>query len=124
MIPSPPPSKASAGWTIVTRIKAGFLIFTVLLAMAASLLLQPVLKGIVVAQDLEVEGFALIYLTKPWIGVLLGIPALVCCLPLIRGSRHPLLWMTVATILLLLPFAFLLIGFLGVIGPMYEYRAL
>jgi hypothetical protein len=44
--------------------------------------------------------------------------------PLIRGSRHPILWMTVASILLILPFAYLLIGFLGVIGPMYEYRPL
>ena len=124
MIPPNAPSKPNAGWTLITRLKAGFLILTVLLAMIACVGLQPVLKGIATAQDVKVEGMARTYLEMPWIGVLLGIPALASCVPLIRGSRQPILWMTVASILLILPFAYLLIGFLGVIGPMYEYRPL
>lgn len=127
MPPSNPPgspSKPNAGWTLIGRVKAGFLILTVLLAMVACVGLQPILKRIVADQGIKVGEFAQIYLDKPWIGILLGIPALASCVPLIRGSRRPLLWMTVATILLLLPFAFLLLGFLGVIGPLYEYRPL
>ena len=124
MTPPSIPPKPNAGWTLIGRVKAGFLILTVLLAMVACVGLQPLLKGIAVEQNLKVEGFAVLFLEKPWIGVLLGIPALASCIPLIRGSRHPLLWMTVATLLLLLPFAFLLLGFLGVIAPLYEYRPL
>jgi hypothetical protein len=60
----------------------------------------------------------------PWIGALLGIPALVSCIPLIRGTRRPLLWMSIATVFLLLPFAFLLGAFVGVMAPLYEYREL
>ena len=100
------------------------LIFTALLAMVACVALQPLLRGIVTAQSIKVEGFARVYLDMPWIGVLLGIPALAACVPLVRGSRRPFLWMTLATILLLLPFAFLLLGFVGCIAPLYEYRPL
>lgn len=122
MMPPSSPSRPNAGWTLIGRVKAGFLILTVLLSMVACVGLQPILKRIVIDQGIKVGEFAQLYLDKPWIGILLGIPALSSCVPLIRGSRRPLLWMTVATILLLLPFAFLLLGFLGVIGPLYEYR--
>ena len=124
MMPPSSPSKPNAGWTLIGRVKAGFLILTVLLSMVACVGLQPILKRIVIDQGIKVGEFAQVYLDKPWIGILLGIPALASCVPLIRGSRRPLLWMTVATILLLLPFAFLVLGFLGVIGPLYEYREL
>lgn len=99
-------------------------VLTAALAMIACVGIHPLLQGIARSQNLKIEGYARIYLDMPWIGVLLGIPALAACIPLIRGSRRPLFWMSVATVLVLLPFAFLLMGFLGVMAPMYEFRPL
>lgn len=100
------------------------LIATVLLVMVACVGLQPVMRGVVTSQQIKVEGMAKLYLDMPWIGVLLGLPALASCVPLIKGSRRPILWMTVSSLLLLLPVAFLLLGFVGCIAPLYEYRPL
>ena len=46
------------------------------------------------------------------------------CVPLLMGSRRTLLWMTLGTILALLPVIYLFLGFLGVMAPLYEYRPL
>jgi hypothetical protein len=124
MLGSPGAPAPSRGWTLIGRVKAAFLIVTVLLAMVACVGLQPIFKTIVTEQQLKVGEFARLYLDMPWIGALLGIPALICCIPLIRGTRRPLLWMSIATIFLLLPFAFLLGAFVGIMSPLYEYREL
>ena len=112
------------GLTILGRIKAGFLVLTVLLAMAACLLIHPLLRKIATEHGEEVNGYARAFLDKPWIGVLLGLPALAVCVPLLKGSRRPILWMTLGTILALLPVIFIFLGFLGVLAPLYEYRPL
>jgi hypothetical protein len=124
MLGSPGAPRPSRGWTLIGRVKAAFLILTVLLAMVACVGLQPIFKTIVTEQRIEVGEFARLYLEMPWIGALLGIPALVSCIPLIRGTNRPLLWMGIATVLLLLPFAFLLGAFVGIMAPLYEYREL
>lgn len=124
MLGLPDAPRPSRGWTLIGRVKAAFLILTVLLAMVACVGLQPIFKTIVTEQRIEVGEFARLYLEMPWIGALLGIPALVSCIPLIRGTNRPLLWMGIATVLLLLPFAFLLGAFVGIMAPLYEYREL
>ncbi len=124
MLGSPGASAPSRGWTLITRVKAAFLVVTALLAMIACVGLQPIFKTIVTEQQIKIGEFARLYLEMPWIGALLGIPALVSCIPLIRGTRRPLLWMSIATVFLLLPFAFLLGAFVGVMAPLYEYREL
>ena len=50
---------------------------------------------------------------------MLALPAVATCVPLIRGTRRPMLWMTIATIALLLPVAFLFGAFLSVVAPLY-----
>lgn len=116
--------KPNRGLTILGRLKAGFLVLTVIIAMVACVGLQPILKGVVRDQNLVVTGIAVTFLEKPWIGVLLGLPALAVCVPLLMGSRRTLLWMTLGTILALLPVIYLFLGFLGVMAPLYEYRPL
>jgi hypothetical protein len=116
--------KPNRGLTILGRLKAGFLVLTVIIAMVACVGLQPILKGVLQDQDIEVTGIAATFLEKPWIGVLLGLPALAACVPLLMGSRRTLLWMTLGTILALLPVIYLFLGFLGVMAPLYEYRPL
>jgi len=116
--------KPNRGLTILGRLKAGFLVLTVIIAMVACVGLQPILKGVLQDQDIEVTGIAATFLDKPWVGVLLGLPALAACVPLLMGSRRTLLWMTLGTILALLPVIYLFLGFLGVMAPLYEYRPL
>ena len=116
--------KPNRGLTILGRLKAGFLVLTVIIAMVACVGLQPILKGVARDQNLAVTGIAATFLEKPWIGVLLGLPPLAVCVPLLMGSRRTLLWMTLGTILALLPVIYLFLGFLGVMAPLYEYRPL
>jgi hypothetical protein len=116
--------KPNRGLKILGRLKAGFLVLTVIIAMVACVGLQPVVKGVLQDQDIEVTGIAATFLDKPWIGLLLGLPALAACVPLLMGSRRTLLWMTLGTILALLPVIYLFLGFLGVMAPLYEYRPL
>ena len=124
MPPTTDPPKTNRGLTILGRLKAGFLVLTVIISMIACVGLQPILKGVARDQDLVVTGIAATFLDKPWIGVLLGLPALAVCVPLLMGSRRTLLWMTLGTILALLPVLYLFLGFLGVMAPLYEYRPL
>jgi len=109
----------SKGWLLVTRVKAVMLLFTCFLAMAASLFLHPLLSNIVSNQGVKVGEFGALYLRAPWIGVLLALPAVATCIPLIRGTGRPMLWMTIATLALLLPVAFLFGAFLAAVGPLY-----
>ncbi|MEY3027198.1 MAG: hypothetical protein RLZZ238_2095 [Planctomycetota bacterium] len=104
---------------IVGRIKAGMVVFTVLLAMLACVLLQPLLKNLAADQGVEVSGLGALYISYPWLGIVLGIPALAACVPLIRGKGKTMLWMSLATILALLPFGLLFAGFLAVVVPLY-----
>ncbi len=110
---------ASKGWLLVTRVKAVMLLFTCFLAMAASLFLHPLLSNIVSNQGVKLGEFGALYMRAPWIGVVLALPAVATCVPLIRGTRRPMLWMTIATIALLLPVAFLFGAFLSVVAPLY-----
>ena len=112
--------KPASGWVIMGRIKAGMVVFTVLLAMVACVGLHPVLGNIVKDQGVKVEGLGAVYMAYPWLGVLLGLPALACCVPLFRGGSRTILWMSLATLLALLPFALLFMGFLAVVAPLYD----
>lgn len=125
-----PPARADAtaigrrapsnGWVIMGRIKAGMVVFTVLLAMAACVGLHPVLANFVKDQGVKVEGLGAVYMAYPWLGILLGVPALACCVPLFRGQSRTILWMSLATLLALLPFGLLFMGFLSVVVPLYS----
>jgi hypothetical protein len=79
-----------------------------------------VLANIVKDQGVKVEGLGAVYMAYPWLGVLLGLPALACCVPLFRGGARTILWMSLATLLALLPFALLFMGFLAVVAPLYD----
>lgn len=107
-------------WLIVGRMRAVMLAFSCLLAMFAPLLLKPVFATIASNFDQKLEGFAQFYFAYPWVGILLGIPALAACVPLVRGTKQALLWTTVATLLALLPVGFLFAAFYAVVSPMYS----
>lgn len=100
------------------------LLVTTLLAMVACVLLRPLFAGIVADQGVKLDGFGAFYMAYPWVGSLLGIPALASCIPLIRGTNRTILWMSIATLLVLLPFGFLLGGFLSVVVPVYANAGL
>lgn len=125
LIPSSPAGGGlSKGWLLVGRVKAAMLVATTLLAMVACVLIRPLFAGIAADQGVKLEGFGAFYMAYPWVGSLLGIPALASCVPLIRGTDRTILWMTIATLLVLLPFGFLLGGFLSVVVPVYANAGL
>jgi len=110
----------SKGWLLVGRIKAVMLVVTCVLAMLSSLLLQPVLKTILDNQNIKPTAFGEFYLAYPWLGIVLGIPALASAVPLILGTRRTMLWMSISSVLLLAPFGYLLGAFLSVVAPLYS----
>jgi hypothetical protein len=118
------PPKTSRGWVLIGRVKAALLVITCLGTMAACLVVPMLLRSTVTEQEIVLSGFGALFLERPWVGVLLGVPALAASVPLLVGARRTILWMTIATLLLLLPFAFLLMGFVSCLAPLYEYRAL
>lgn len=124
MLTGTKPPTTSKGWVLIGRVKAVFLVMTCLATMGACLAIPILARQIVKEQEIVLSEFAVLFLEKPWIGALLGLPALASSVPLLIGSRRPILWMTIATLLLLVPFAFLLMGFVSCIAPLYEYRAL
>jgi hypothetical protein len=121
---SPSTTATARLWIYLARAKAAFALVTVLLTVVASFALAPLLQQIANEQGVKLSGLAALYLERPWIGALLGIPALLASIPLWMGARRPLLWATLVTILVLVPIGFLLGAFLGVIAPLYEYREL
>ncbi len=96
------------------------LVLTCLFAMAACIFLSPMLARTAADQDVKLGEFGTFFMNYPWVGALLGLPALAACVPLLRGGKHPIVWMTVATLLVLLPFAYLLGGFVSVMEPLYN----
>ena len=116
----PPTATPSHGWIIIARVKAIMLVLTCLFAMAACIFLSPMLARTAADQDVKLGEFGTFFINYPWVGALLGLPALAACVPLLRGGKHPIVWMTVATLLVLLPFAYLLGGFVSVMGPLYN----
>ena len=116
----PPTATPSHGWIIIARVKAIMLVLTCLFAMAACIFLSPMLARTAADQDVKLGEFGTFFMNYPWVGALLGLPALAACVPLLRGGKHPIVWMTVATLLVLLPFAYLLGGFVSVMEPLYN----
>jgi len=112
----------SRGWLIVGRVKAAMLVVTCLLAMGASLFLHPIFKSIIANQGIKPTEFGEFYLAYPWLGIVLGIPALASCIPLLVGTRRTMLWMSVSSVLLLAPFGYLLAAFLSVVAPLYAQQ--
>jgi len=124
--PTTPPAsnRPQRFWVYLARAKAVFALVTVLITIAGSFVLAPLLRLVAAEQDVELSWLASVYLERPWIGALLGVPALLASIPLWMGARRPFLWATLVTVLVLIPIAFLLGAFLGVIAPLYEYREL
>jgi hypothetical protein len=112
----------SRGWLIVGRVKAAMLVVTCLLAMLSTLLLHPIFKSILANQGMKPTGFGEFYLAYPWLGIVLGIPALASCIPLVLGTRRTMLWMSISSVLLMAPFGYLLAAFLSVVGPLYSQQ--
>jgi len=124
--PKTPPASGDTQrlWIYLGRAKAAFALVTVLITIAGSFVLAPLLRQVAAEQDVELSWLASVYLERPWIGALLGVPALLASIPLWMGARRPFLWATLVTILVLVPIGFLLGAFLGVIAPLYEYKPL
>lgn len=122
MLDTPGTGAPSRGWLIVGRVKAAMLVVTCLLAMGASLFLHPIFKSILANQGVKPSGFTEFYLAYPWLGIVLGLPALASCVPLLLGTRRTLLWMSLSSVLLLAPFAYLLGAFLSVVAPLYAQQ--
>jgi len=109
-----------AGLVVAGRVKAFFLVFSIVALCAAALFLAPLIRGILAEQQVEPTGVTAAYLGMPWIALVLALPALGACVVLLRGPRRPFLWMTLATLLLLPALGFFLWGALGAIAAIYE----
>ncbi len=122
--PSSPPdarsNRPSRGWQLVGWAKGVFLLLTVIAMSVVALFVDWVLEPTLVEQRVKMSGFAKVFFAAPWLVAVLSIPAVLTVLPLFLGTRRVFLWITVSSLLLLVPFAFFLLATVGSIAQIYS----
>ncbi|MFM7261958.1 MAG: hypothetical protein ACKO3W_15315 [bacterium] len=98
---------------VAGRVKGVFLIITLLVLYAAAFFIAPLLGATFEREGLKVDGVPGLFFSQPWIVLPLSIPAVITAIALVRGVRRPFRWMSVSTVFLLIPTAFVLAGVLG-----------
>ncbi|MFM1821902.1 MAG: hypothetical protein RI967_168 [Planctomycetota bacterium] len=125
-MPVPPPAPdhrappSSRAWTIIGRVKGVALIATAVVMAAAAVFIASMLRKTLAEEGIEPTGAARLFFESPWIVGVLSIPAVAACWPLLKGTRRPILWMTVSSLLLLPPLALLLYGAVSPVAAIYE----
>ena len=68
--PTTPPAsnRPQRFWVYLARAKAVFALVTVLITIAGSFVLAPLLRQVAVEQNVELSWLATVYLERPWIG--------------------------------------------------------
>ncbi len=115
--PRAAPSGTARAWTIVGRVKG---VATALVMAAASIFIAAVLRPTLAEEGIELAGFAGLFFDAPWLVGVASLPAILACWPLLKGTRRPILWMTVSSLLLLPPLALLLYGAVAPVAAIYE----
>ncbi|MFZ9915807.1 MAG: hypothetical protein ACO3IB_10810 [Phycisphaerales bacterium] len=120
MPPTTPPGRtANPGWKVVGRAKGVMMMATLLIMVVAALFVAPLLAGTLRDNGIKPSGVAALFLSAPWLVLPLSIPAFAACWPLVKGTERPIWWMTVSTLLALLPLGFFLYGAVGAIAELY-----
>lgn len=117
---APQPAAGKDGWKLVGRIKGWMMVATVVVMSGAAYFVASMLAGVLRENRIAPTGVSELYLSAPWIVSVLSLPALAACLPLVRGTQQAIRWMTVSTVLALIPLAFFLFGAIGCIGAIYS----
>lgn len=122
---APPPAASDEkakkdGWSLVGRIKGWMMVATVVVMSGAAYFVASMLAGVLRENRIAPSGVGELYLSAPWIVSLLSLPALAACLPLVRGTQQAIRWMTISTVLALIPLAFFLFGAVGCIAAIYS----
>ncbi len=91
--------------------------------MAAAFILMGLLGKIAAESEVELGDVPLWLIDHPTAVAALALPAmLVGCYAIVRGKRSPLALIALESLLLLMPFIAILIAFLGVVAPLYEFE--
>lgn len=108
------------GARVTGRVKGVMMLITILVLVAAAFFLAPRMRSLASEFNVELHWTALWFTKHPWLVIPLALPALAVSSMLVAGVKRPILWMTVATVLVLLPLAFVLLGAFGPIAGMYS----
>jgi hypothetical protein len=117
---APQPAAGKDGWRLVGRIKGWMMVATVVVMSGAAYFVASMLAGVLRENKIAPTGVSELYLGAPWIVSVLSLPALAACLPLVRGTQQAIRWMTISTVLALIPLAFFLFGAVGCIAAIYS----
>jgi hypothetical protein len=119
-IPTSPAPAGSRGWRLVGQVKGWMMIATIVVLILAAFLVRPLIFAILSKNNLAASGVTVLYLEHTWLVIPLSIPALASCVPLVRGTRRAILWMTVGSLLTVVPLAFFMLGAIGGIAALYS----
>lgn len=122
--PPPRPSRPSTdaapmaqalrkGVAVAGRVKGVFLLVTLLVLLAATFFIAPLLGATFEREGFKVDGWPGLFFSHPWLVLPLSLPGAISAVALVRGVRRPMLWMALSTVFLLIPTAFVLMGVLG-----------
>jgi len=96
------------------------MLITILVLVAAAFFLAPRMRSLASEFNVELHWTALWFTKSPWLVIPLSLPAVAVSGMLIAGVKRPILWMAIATLLVLIPLAFVLLGTFGPIAGMYQ----
>lgn len=68
----------------------------------------------------KLDAAAQFFFDAPWIVAVLSIPALAATVPLVRGTDRAFMWMTISTLLVLLPLGYFLWAAASGLVPLYS----
>ena len=96
------------------------MVATVVVMTGVALFVAPMLASVLREQGIAATGVGALYLRAPWLVGILSLPTLATCWPLVRGTEHAIRWMTITTLLALIPLGFFLFGAVGCIAQIYS----
>lgn len=96
------------------------MVVTVVGMSAVSYFVADMLGGVLRENKITPSDMGALFLRAPWVVAVLSIPALAACAPLVRGTDRAMRWMTISTVLALIPLGFFLLGAVGCVAAIYS----
>ena len=110
----------STGWSLMGRVKGWMMIGTVVLLSVAAYFIAAQLEPTLRENRVEIPTVTKLYFGAPWLVAVLSIPTLASCVPLVRGTKKPFLWMTVSSLLVVIPVVFMVWGAAAGLAGLYS----
>lgn len=106
------------------RVKSAALALIAILAGLIGCFVLYKLRALAADMDVALDTISMQLTARPWMIVVLSLPAIGAAVAGIFARGRVWVWITLTTILLLIPFGLVLYCFVQIVGSMYQYEQL